>query len=81
MVNSSQPGVRIHFKETMATVTAGLAYTRNLGNFENAKVFFEITDDVRDEEDLDDAANRVYQKVEGLVEAKVKEIDADAAKR
>lgn len=59
-------------------VTAGLQYTRNLGNFENARVHFEISDDVRDNETIDQARNRIYGKVEAWVEAAIKEIDEDA---
>lgn len=65
----------------MTTVTAGLSYTRNLGNFENAKVHFEITDDVRSGESVGEAASRIYAKVEQLVGAAVEEIDRDAAAR
>lgn len=60
-------------------VSASLHYTRNLGNFENAKVHFEISSDVRPDEKTSQAAERVYSWVESLVDAKIKEIDADAA--
>lgn len=59
-------------------VTAGLQYTRNLGNFENARVHFEISDDVRDGEKTSEAAQRVYSWVETLVDEKIREIDSDA---
>lgn len=60
------------------TVHAELKYVRNLGNFESAHVTFGITDSVRDGETVGEAANRVYRKVESLVEEKIKEIDEDA---
>lgn len=62
---------------TATRVTAGLHYTRNLGDFENAKVHFEISDDVRDGEKVSEAAQRVYGWVETLVDEKIREIDAD----
>lgn len=62
----------------MTRVTYGLHYTRNLGNFENVKVYYEISDDVRDGENVDTAFGRVVGKVDDLVENKVKEIDAEA---
>ena len=62
-------------------VTAGLQYTRNLGNFENVRVHFEISDDVRDGEKTSEAAQRVYSWVETLVDEKIREIDADAKGR
>ena len=65
----------------MTSVTAGLHYTRNLGNFENVKVHFEITDDVRTDEKVADAARRVYSLVESLVQEKVNEIDEEARSR
>jgi hypothetical protein len=65
----------------MTDVTAGLQYTHNLGNFENVRVHFEITDSVREDEKVYDASQRVYGWVETLVEEKIKEIQADAASR
>jgi len=63
----------------MTNVTYGLHYTRNLGNFENAKVYYEITDTVREGESVDDAVARVTSKVDSLVQARVEEIDREAA--
>lgn len=64
--------------DKLTSVTASLQYTRNLGNFENVRVGFEITDDVRDGEKTSEAAKRVYAWVESLVDEKIREIDADA---
>lgn len=62
----------------MATqVTAGLTYTRNLGNFENVKVNVEVTADARQGETVNDAFERVYSFVEAKLQTKVEEIEAD----
>lgn len=62
----------------MATqVTAGLTYTRNLGNFENVKVNVEVTDSAREGEKVNDAFERVYGFVEAKLQEKVEEIEAD----
>lgn len=62
----------------MATqVTAGLTYTRNLGNFENVKVNVEVTTEARSGENVNDAFERVYSFVEAKLQEKVEEIEAD----
>jgi hypothetical protein len=63
----------------MTSVTYGMQYTRNLGNFENARVFYEITDDLRPGESIDAAKERITNKVDSWVEAAIKAIDAEAA--
>jgi hypothetical protein len=65
----------------MTTVTVGLQYTRNLGNFENARVHFEISDDLRQGESIDAAKDRIFSKVESWVEQAVSSVDAEAAAR
>lgn len=65
----------------LTNVTYGLQYTRNLGNFENARVYYEITDTVRDGESVDDAQARITNKVDSWVQARVEEIDREAAGR
>lgn len=62
----------------MTSVTYGLQYTRNLGNFENARVFYEITDDLRPGENIEQAKKRITEKVNEWVEAGIKAIDAEA---
>jgi hypothetical protein len=62
----------------MTSVTYGLQYTRNLGNFENARVHFEISDDLRPGETPDQAKDRIVAKVDSWVEAAIKAIDAEA---
>lgn len=64
----------------MATVTAGLTYTRNLGNFENVKVEVRVSDDSREGEKVGAAFERVYAFVEAKLQEKVEEIEADLRK-
>lgn len=61
----------------MTDVTVGLNYTRNLGNFENARVHVEVTDSVRNGESTNDAVDRVYDFVEGKLQEKVNQIEAE----
>ena len=61
-------------------VTAGMQYTRNLGNFENVRVNLEVTDDVRDGETVYAATERILSFVEKRVQDKVREIDEEAGK-
>jgi hypothetical protein len=65
---------------TADRVTYGLAYTRNLGNFENVKPFFEISTDVRDGETDEEAKDRIVAKVDKWVEDAVEQIDEEAKK-
>lgn len=64
----------------MATsVRASVFYTRNLGNFENVKVGYEIeTDEFRPGETIDQLKNRLKAKANKWVEEDIKEIDEDA---
>lgn len=62
----------------MTSVTYGMQYTRNLGNFENARVYFEITDDLRKGESIDQAKARITAKVNAWVVEEISKIDADA---
>lgn len=64
----------------MATsVTVSAFYTRNLGNFENAKVGYELTsDDRKENESIDEFRNRLKAKVQQWVAEDIAEIDADA---
>ena len=62
------------------SVTVSVFYTRNLGNFENAKVGYEITsDEIREGETVEAFRNRLKAKVQGWVAEDIAEIDADAA--
>lgn len=66
----------------MATsVRASVFYTRNLGNFENVKVGYEIeTDEFLEGETINDLKRRLKAKVDQWVEEDIKEIDAEARK-
>jgi hypothetical protein len=61
------------------SVTYGMQYTRNLGNFENARIYFEVTRSVRDGETIDEAKEKVVSKVDGWVQKSVEAIDNEAA--
>jgi hypothetical protein len=61
------------------SVKVSAFYTRNLGNFENAKVGYEITsDEQREGETIDEFRARLKAKVQGWVAEDVAEIDSDA---
>lgn len=60
-------------------VTVSAFYTRNLGNFENAKIGYEITsDEKREDETIDQFKERLKAKVHKWVAEDVQEIDAEA---
>ena len=62
---------------TAVTYTAG--YTRNLGNFESARVDFGITSDERKSgESVDDLKRRLKAKVDSWVQEAIEEVDAEA---
>lgn len=61
------------------SVRVSAYYTRNLGNFENAKVGYEIeSDDIRPTETIDQFRARLKAKVEKWVEEDIKEVDREA---
>lgn len=59
-------------KET-TKVSATLGYTLNLGNFQSLRVDLGVVDNVRNDENVDQAMNRVYDFVESKVIEKVNE--------
>ena len=61
-------------KETKVNVTLG--YTLNLGNFQSLRVDLGVVDNVRNDENVDEAMNRVYNFVETKVIEKVNEAKA-----
>jgi hypothetical protein len=64
------------------SVRVSAFYTRNLQNFENAKVGYDIeSDDIREGETIEQFRNRLKAKVQGWVAEDIAEIDADAANR
>lgn len=64
----------------MATsVKVSVFFTRNLKNFENAKVGYEIeSDEIRQGETLNQFKDRLKAKAESWLQEHVAEIDADA---
>ena len=61
-------------EETKVNVTLG--YTLNLGNFQSLRVDLGVVDNVRNDENVDEAMNRVYNFVETKVIEKVNEAKA-----
>ena len=57
-------------------VSATLGYTLNLGNFQSLRVDLGVVDYVRDNENTDEAMNRIYDFVESKVVEKVNEAKA-----
>ena len=57
-------------------VRVGLGYTRNMGNFESLRVDIAIEDDTRNDENAQQAFDRIYGKVEGLLVDKVRELES-----
>lgn len=55
----------------MTSVTIGRGFTRNLGNFESARYDASVTDDVRDDESVEDAYARVRDLVDKLLTADI----------
>ena len=61
--------------ETKVSVTLG--YTLNLGNFQSLRVDLGVVDNVRDNENVDEAMNRIYDFVEAKVVEKVQEAKSE----
>jgi hypothetical protein len=68
-------GGAVEKESTKVSVTLG--YTLNLGNFQSLRVDIGVVDSVRNEEDIDQATNRVYDFVESKVIEKVNEAKAE----
>lgn len=62
-------------ENTKVSVTLG--YTLNLGNFQSLRVDLGVVDYVRDNENTEQAMNRVYDFVENKVVEKVNEAKAE----
>jgi hypothetical protein len=58
-------------------VKVDLSFTRNLGNFESIKIGVGIEDDVRQNETVDVATERVYKFVEEKLIAKTREVEQE----
>ena len=57
-------------------VSATLGYTLNLGNFQSLRVDLGVVDNVRNDETVEQAMNRIYDFVENKVVEKVNEAKA-----
>jgi len=62
-------------ESTKVSVTLG--YTLNLGNFQSLRVDLGVVDHVRENENTEEAMNRVYDFVETKVIEKVNEAKAE----
>jgi hypothetical protein len=58
----------------MTTVRIGLKFVRNLGNYESIHIDVGVEDQVRQGENVDQAAERVYAFVEAKLAEKVKSV-------
>jgi len=68
-------GGAVEKESTKVSVTLG--YTLNLGNFQSLRVDLGVVDNVRDNENTEQAMNRVYDFVEAKVVEKVNEAKAE----
>ena len=58
-------------------VKVDLSFTRNLGNYESIKIGVGIEDDVRQNETVDVATERVYKFVEEKLISKTREVEQE----
>ena len=58
-------------------VRVALKYVKNLGNYESVHIDLGVEDYVREDENVDDAMNRVYNYVERKLSEKVNEVDGN----
>lgn len=58
-------------------VKVDLSFTRNLGNYESIKIGVGIEDDVRDNETVNTATERVYKFVENKLIEKTREVEEE----
>jgi hypothetical protein len=68
-------GGAVEKESTKVSVTLG--YTLNLGNFQSLRVDLGVVDNVRQDENTEQAINRVYDFVENKVIEKVNEAKAE----
>jgi hypothetical protein len=59
-------------------VSVALGYTLNLGNFQSLRFDFGVVDSKRDDENTDQAFERIYKFVENKLTEKVKEAETEA---
>lgn len=60
------------------TVRYSAFYTRNLGNFENAKIGYEVEREVEDGQTADELRAELKSKVDKWLEEDIEEIDREA---
>jgi hypothetical protein len=60
-------------------VSVTLGYTLNLGNFQSLRLDLGVVDSKRNDENTDQAFERVYKFVEDKLTAKIKEAQEEAA--
>jgi len=56
-------------------VKVGLKFVKNLGNYESIHIDLGVEDYVRDNENVDEAMNRVYNYVEAKLLEKAKDVE------
>lgn len=67
------------YRRYMITITYSAFYTRNLGDYQNAKIGYEITtDEKRDGESLEDFRDRIKAKVQQWIVEDIREIDEES---
>ena len=59
-------------------ISVALGYTLNLGNFQSLRFDFGVVDSKRDDENTDQAFERIYKFVENKLTEKVKEAETEA---
>jgi hypothetical protein len=59
-------------------ISVALGYTLNLGNFQSLRFDFGVVDSRRDDENTEQAFERVYKFVEDKLTEKVKEAETEA---
>lgn len=60
-------------------VKVSMGFTMNIGNFESLRIDVGVEDDVRENETVKDASERVYKFVENTLTTKVTEARKDLA--
>lgn len=58
-------------------VKVDLSFTRNLGNYESIKIGIGVEDDVRSNENVNAATERVYKFVESKLIEKTREVEEE----
>lgn len=83
MDDSFQYGLNLFRRKKMGMendntrVKVALGYTLNLGNFQSLRIDLEVSDNKRENENTNEAFERVYEFVENKLAEKVKEASAE----